>query len=201
MITGQRPVPPFITPNFAAIVNPTEFPQVELDELVGLFFPENPPGVGVFHEVDASKLPANADSLLNHCEHMTVTVEDFHSSPVNVQVLEEQDSDTHYSRKILLTRKSDGGVVQFGIVRLDMSTLPQIVQDQIRERKIPLGRILISHDVMRAVRLAKLYRIEGGEELASHFGCETGTDIFGRTAWMYCNGKPAIELLEIVNLA
>ena len=182
-------------------MNPTELPQVELDELVGLFFPQSPATVGTFHQADTAKMPPDANSLLNHCEHMTVTIEDFHNSEVDVKVLEEQDTDTHYSRKILLTRKSDGGVVQFGIVRLDMSTLPQVVQDQIRQRKVPLGRILISHDVMRAVRLAKLYRIEAGEELASHFGVEPGTDIFGRTAWMYCNGKPAIELLEIVNLA
>jgi chorismate-pyruvate lyase len=182
-------------------VNPTESPQVELDELVGLFFPESNAQFGASYDVGAASLPADADSLLNHCEHMTVTIEDFHNSEVDVQVLEELDSEMHYSRKILLTRKSDGRVVQFGIVRLDMSTLPQIVQDQIRERKIPLGRILISHDVMRAVRLAKLYRFESGEELASHFGVAAGTDVFGRTAWMYCNGKPAIELLEIVNLA
>lgn len=181
-------------------MNPTELPQVELAELIGLFFPEAASNVGKFHEVDPSQMPSDADSLLNHCEHMTVTIEEFHDSEVDVQVLEEQNTNTHYSRKILLTRKSDGGVVQYGIVRLDMSTLPQVVQDQIRERKIPLGRILISHDVMRAVRLAKLYRIEAGDELASHFGAENGSDIFGRTAWMYCNGKPAIELLEIVNL-
>ncbi|WP_238381209.1 hypothetical protein [Mariniblastus fucicola] len=181
-------------------MNPTELPQVELDELIGLFFPDTDSGVGVFHEVDASEMPADANRLLNHCEHMTVTIEDFHHGEVDVKVLEEHDSDTHYSRKILLTRKSDGGVVQYGIVRLDMSTLPQVVQDQIRERKIPLGRILISHDVMRAVRLEKLFRIEAGEELASCFGADPGADIFGRTAWMFCNGKPAIELLEIVNL-
>ena len=181
-------------------MNPIESPQVELDELVGLFFPQSPANVGVFHQSDAADMPADADSLLNHCEHMTVTIEEFHGSEVDVKVLQELDTDTHYSRKILLTRKSDGGVVQFGIVRLDMSTLPQVVQDQIRMREIPLGRILISHDVMRAVRLAKLYRIEAGQELASHFNAELGANVFGRTAWMYCNGKPAIELLEIVNL-
>ena len=181
-------------------VKPIESPQVELDDLVGLFFPESASGVGVFHEVAAAAMPADADRLLNHHEHMTVTIEEFHHSEVDVQVLEELNSGQHYSRKILLTRKSDGGVVQYGIVRLDMSTLPEEVQQQIRERKIPLGRILISHDVMRAVRLAKLYRIEAGKELAQYFDAEAGTDIFGRTAWMYCNGKPAIELLEIVNL-
>ena len=181
-------------------MNPTESPQVELEELVSLFFPESASKVGIFHEADQSQLSADANRLLNHHEHMTVTIEEFHETKVDVKVLDEQDSATHYSRKILLTRKSDGGVVQFGIVRLDMSTLPAEVQEQIREREIPLGRILISHDVMRAVRLAKLYRIEAGEELASHFGAEKGSSIFGRTAWMYCNGKPAIELLEIVNL-
>lgn len=181
-------------------MNPTELPQVDLDELVGLFFPESPAPVGIFHQIDSSDMPEDADSLLNHCEHMTVTIEDFHNSEVDVKVLEEQITETRYSRKILLTRKSDGGVVQYGIVRLDMSTLPQVVQDQIRERKIPLGRILISHDVMRAVRLAKLFRIEAGSELASQFDVELGSDVFGRTAWMFCNGKPAIELLEIVNL-
>ncbi len=182
-------------------MTPTELPQVELDALVGLFFPESKSRFGVCHEVDPSSMPTDADSLLNHSKHMTVMIEEFHNSEVDVKVLEEQDSGKHYSRKILLTRRSDGGVVQFGIVRLDMSTLPQVVQDQIRERKIPLGRILISHDVMRAVRLAKLYRFQAGEELAIHFGVAPGTDVFGRTAWMYCNGKPAIELLEIVNLA
>jgi len=181
-------------------VNPTETPQVKLDELLHLFFPQTPTDVGTFHEPEGNSISRDANTLLNHSAHMTVTIEDFHDSEVDVKVLQEKDSDTHYSRKILLTRKSDGGVVQFGIVRLDMSTLPEVVQQQIRQREIPLGRILISHDVMRAVKLDKLYRIEAGEELASHFGCEVGDDIFGRTAWMYCNGKPAIELLEIVNL-
>lgn len=86
----------------------------------------------------------------------------------------------------------------FGIVRLDMSTLPSEVQEEIRQREIPLGRILISHEVMRAVKLAKLYRIEAGPELATQLGVEVCDSVYGRTAWIYCNGKPAIELLEVV---
>ena len=79
-----------------------------------------------------------------------------------------------------------------------MSVLPDEVRLQIREKQIPLGRILISHDVMRAVKLNSLYRITTGSELAGHFGQPEKSICFGRTAWMYCNGKPAIELLEIV---
>lgn len=181
-------------------MNPIETPQVQLEELLQLFFPQTLTEVGTFHDAEESTIPSDANTLLNHCEHMTVTIEDFHGSEVDVKVLQEKELQTHYTRKILLTRKSDGHVVQFGIVRLDMSVLPEVVQQKIRQRKIPLGRILISHDVMRAVKLDKLFRIEAGQELASHFGIQRGESVYGRTAWMYCNGEPAIELLEVVNL-
>ena len=181
-------------------MNEIKTPPVELDQLLLLFFPEAPHEVGDFHESSASEIPDDANRLLNHSEHMTITVEEFHNSEVEVEVLRENDSDSRYYREILLKRKSDAGVVQFGIVRLDMSCFPDEVEAKIRERQIPLGRILISHNVMRAVKLAKLYRIESGPELAKHFGVELGATVYGRTAWMYCCGRPAIELLEIVKL-
>jgi chorismate-pyruvate lyase len=182
--------------------NFAESPPVELEQLVKLFFQEPETELGSCSEIAATEMPAMADRLLNHCEHMTVTVEAFHGTEVDVRVLEELESESepHYCRKILLSRKSDGGVVQFGVVRLDMSVLPEDVQQKIREKNIPLGRILISHGVMRDVRLAKLYRFDAGTEMARHFGQPVGTPFYGRTAWMFCNGKPAIELLEIVNL-
>ena len=60
-------------------------------------------------------------------EHMTVTVEEFHHSPVDV-VLAKKTVLPHYARKILLSRQTDGRVVQFGIVRLNFSYLAPEVQ-------------------------------------------------------------------------
>ena len=37
-----------------------------------------------------------------------------------------------------------------------------------------------------------------GEDLAAIFGVTPGSVTYGRTALIYCNGKPAVELLEIV---
>lgn len=176
---------------------PANSPPIELDAVVGLFF-DSVSELAQFDTTPAADLPTLANHLLNHDHHMTVTVEQHHGCPVNVKVLAEFDSGSHYCRKILLTRSTDDAVVQFGIVRLDMSVLPDEVRLQIREKQIPLGRILISHDVMRAVKLNSLYRITTGSELAGHFGQPEKSICFGRTAWMYCNGKPAIELLEIV---
>jgi chorismate-pyruvate lyase len=184
-------------------VDPTksEMANVEIDLLVDLFF-EDHSKLGSFHEVSADVVPEPSQGLLAHDHHMTVTLEDHHEGPVDVQVLESRTDGEHYSRKILLTRQSDGVVVQYGIVRLNLGVLADEVKQEIIARKTPLGRILINHNVMRQVKLLNLYRFECGEALSGAFGLTTDTDeipvVFGRTALIYCDGAPAIELLEIV---
>ena len=73
------------------------------------------------------------------------------------------------------------------------------LKDEIEKLETPLGRILINHDVLRTVKLLSLLEIKCGEELANMLGLETGSLCYGRTALIYCNGSPAIELLEIVS--
>ena len=136
--------------------------------------------------------------LLAHDSHMTVTVERFHNGPVNVRVLETQLSGEHYAHKILLTRQSDGVVVQFGIMRLDFSTVSPAVRREVESQQTPLGRILIQHNVLREVHLTKLWRVTPGEDLCRLFNVSRDQVTYGRTAIIHCDGEPAIELLEIV---
>lgn len=171
--------------------------DVELELLIGLFF-DDQSRLGQFVEVADETLPQPQRKLLAHDHHMTVTVESHHDSPVDVRVLETKVEGDVYSRKILLTRQSDDVVVQFGIVRLDLSVLDEVVRSEIEGQGTPLGRILINHDVMREVKLLHLYEVTAGEELLKAFGMATGNVCFGRTALIYCNGSPAVELLEIV---
>lgn len=179
-------------------MNPADSADVELEILIKLFF-EDGLQLGEFSEVKADQVPEPSRSLLAHDCHMTVTVEEHHKSPVDVKVLETRTDGEYYSRKILLTRQSDDRVVQYGIVRLDTSVLAPEVRDEILARKIPLGRILINHDVLREVKLLSLVEIKCGSELAQAIGYEKGQKCYGRTALIFCDGKPAIELLEIVN--
>ena len=178
-------------------MNSADFADVELELLIKLFFDESSE-LGSFEEVTAEQIQEPSRSLLAHDHHMTVTLEAYHQGPVNVQVLQSRIDGDHYSRKILLTRQSDGEVVQYGIVRLNLSVLSPDVRKEIENQQIPLGRILINHGVLRVVRLLSLVRIESGPDLATAFGFETGKTCFGRTALIYCDGTPAIELLEIV---
>ncbi len=168
-----------------------------LENLVALFY-DQPGDLGQFDDVDVEQLPAVYRRLLAHDEHMTVTVESHHHCSVDVRVLREARDGSDYRREILLHRQSDGATVQHGIVRLDLGQLPSAVADRILQRQTPLGRILIEQRVMRQVEYKQLYRVACGPSLAAAFSCPAQTVTFGRTALIHCNGRPAIELLEIV---
>jgi hypothetical protein len=57
---------------------------------------------------------------------------------------------------------------------------------------------LIKHNVLRTVRLLSLWSVSPSTELSGYFGLSEPRDCFGRTALIYCDGVPAVELLEIV---
>ena len=173
-------------------------PTPNLAALIRLFY-ERPEQLGAFEQLPAAEeVPQPYHRLLAHNEHMTVTVEDFYGCKVDVQVLATKRDGNFYSRKILLTRQSDGKVVQFGIPRLNFTYLQDDVRREIESESKPLGRVLIDHDVMREVQLATLWKVTPGPDLCRMFGLVAPQTTYGRTAMIYCNGEPAIELLEIM---
>ena len=171
--------------------------SIELDKLVGLFL-AGADALGGFQLCAAQQIPEPQKSLLNHDSHMTVTLEKFHSSSVNLVVEQDKREGHFYSREIRLKKSSDGEVVQYGIVRLNFNHLDESVQSEIVDHSKPLGRILIDHNVLRQVKLLSLYEIAPSPYLAGQLDCAANDLQYGRTAVIYCNEEPAIELLEIV---
>lgn len=169
----------------------------ELQALVGLFHPSLD-AIGAFREVSGRELPDAAQRLLWHDAHMTVTLEAFHRSAMDVSVLEVHKTPTHYARQILLKCHDSPKVTQYGIVRLNTSLLSDPVRREVERQQTPLGRILITWDVMRKVRLLSLWEICPGPVLQKWFATIPDRPCFGRTALIYCNQVPAVELLEIV---
>ena len=166
-----------------------------LEELFALF-PAEP--VPRYTLVPGDEVPAPYHDLLVHEHHMTVTVEAYHGGPVDVRVLEYRQDDDHYSRKILLVLQATGQIVQFGIVRIDLSKTTPEVGAAIVSRKTPVGRILIQHDVLRRIEPTEFVRIDAGPEQMAWFG-ESGRGVlYGRLAIIHFDGKPAVELLEVV---
>lgn len=182
-------------------MNPTRWATPDLQSLVDLFY-DDPLSLGTFSELQDDVVPGDYRHLLAHDSHMTVTLEDYHHSEVSVEVVEFQRTQTHYSRKIILRRISDNKPVLYGIVRLSLNFLPAHVQAEIEAQQTPLGRVLIKNDILRNVKLLSLWKVNAGDELAKLFESSEGSDRtwYGRTALIYCDGLPAVELLEIAKI-
>jgi hypothetical protein len=148
--------------------------------------------------VPGHDIPEPYRGLLVHEHHMTVTVEAFHGGPVDVRVLAFRQEGSIYTRKILLVHRDSGRVVQFGIPRIDLDQTSPEVRAAIVARQAPLGRILIEHDVLRRIEPTAFLRIRPSAAQRAWFGMEQAEALYGRLAIIWCDGQPAVELLEIV---
>ena len=169
-----------------------------LAELSDLFF-SSLDELGHFEPVQAEALPDEHQSLLAHHDHMTVTLEAWHNSLVDVRVLEEKREKDLYARNILLALQRDGSVVQFGIMHINLAGLPDIVRLEIESQALPLGRIMIRHHLLREVELCQLWRVIPGPRLQFHLKVEEDLPLYARTARILLKGNPVVMLLEIVN--
>jgi chorismate-pyruvate lyase len=148
--------------------------------------------------VPADEVPPPYHGLLVHEHHMTVTVEQHHGDLVDVRILaRHQDADS-YARKILLALQHSGRVVQFGIMRINFRYCSEAVRDEIVAGQTPLGRILIQHGVLRRIEPTAFLRVIPGPTMIQWFGLDRPRPTYGRLAYIHCDGKPAVELLEIV---
>jgi chorismate-pyruvate lyase len=129
---------------------------------------------------------------------MTVTVERYHGDLVNVRILERIRQGEYYARKILLQLQGSGKVVQFGIVRVNLSHCSEPVRNEILAGQTPFGRILIRHNVMRRIEPTAFLRVIPGAAMMKWFNLERPLPTYGRLAYIHCNEQPAVELLEIV---
>lgn len=162
-------------------------------ELVGLFVAD-PADFGTFADVPVDRVPEPFRSLLDHTSHMTVAMERHHGGPVTLRVVAESAGPgSTYAREILLDGPG-GGVVQHGIVRIDLAAVGAAAAARIRAHEAPLGRILVEESALCAVGDVRLLEVVPGPHLAALVGPQP---TFGRVATIAIAGRPAIELLEI----
>jgi hypothetical protein len=153
--------------------------------------------LGGFEPVQAADVPDNYRTLLAHHDHMTVALEAFHNSLVNVEAIAEWRDEASYARASVLSRQTDGAVIQFGIMRIWLADLPADAQNEITDKKMPLGRVLIRHNMLREVELITLWQITPGPVLEQHLTSITQAPIYGRSAQILVDERPTVQVLEI----
>jgi hypothetical protein len=151
-----------------------------------------------FEFVSGDEVPSPYKELLVHEHHMTVTVEHHHGDLVDVRILARRQDDDAYARKILLALQKTGRVVQFGIMRVHLRYCSPEVRAEIVAGQTPLGRILIRHNVLRRIEPTAFLRVMPSPAMAGWFGLDRPRLTYGRLAFIHCDGRPAVELLEIV---
>ncbi len=154
-----------------------------------------------FLEVSPEEIPSAARQLLVHQKHMTWTLNAHYGVPVDVHVMERHRDNDLYSRKIFLTARESQTAVEYGLVRLDFRYMPHTVRDTILQEHAPLGSILINHNILRRIQPRWYLKFPKGSQILTWFDCQPAEDLYGRLGTIYCNGEPAIELVEIVTAA
>ncbi|MCB1680027.1 MAG: hypothetical protein KDI16_15205 [Halioglobus sp.] len=178
--------------------SPFDDTTVELQHLLQQFYRE-PGGSAQLAEFSkVSSLPSPDDVLLDHHGHMTSAMETHYREPVDVEVHRTRRNDDWYSREITLHTRHTGKAVLYAITLLQIDALEPAVWDAIASEQIPLGRVLMNHDIVRDVRRCELWRLRAGPNLATLLPVSVGATLSGRTALIRCNGRPAIGLLEIL---
>jgi hypothetical protein len=173
-----------------------------LMELCAPFVPRGEPFDAECAVVQPEEIHHPDDQLLVHHEHMTVALQRFHGCPVQVHVQDEHlDAEGElYTRKIFLTpANAPQKVVEWGIVRLDFRYMDDAVRDEILRKEMPLGAILIKHNVHRRIKPRFFLRFPPGGPVLRLFGTDESRALYGRLGTIYCDEEPAIELLEIVS--
>jgi chorismate-pyruvate lyase len=201
-MTNPAPLPGRKLP-FETIDPPAPLPGAEMlsttptvDDLYDLF-----PGSAdkpLTTVIPAAEVPQPYHRLLVHTHHMTVTVEEFYQSPVDVQVLDCRRDGNEYARKILLKARTTGRVVQFGLVQIDLGVCPEPVRREILEGRTPLGRVLIRNEMLRRIEPVGYLRVSLSPQMAGWFSAEAGTTTYGRLGVIYTGERPVVEVLEVL---
>ncbi|WP_372370496.1 hypothetical protein [Candidatus Uabimicrobium sp. HlEnr_7] len=139
-------------------------------------------------------LPAPYRDLLVHQNHMTTTLEKFYGQPVQVEVKKQQVKNSLYKRFSLLSLPKIG-VVEIGIVHMDLSFFSTEIRDEILHGKKPLGKILIDHKEPRDIQVKTYFKLQTCSSLEKAFSMST-LSFYGRSTRISC--KTPIEVVEII---
>ena len=162
-------------------------------------FPDDRIEPGKVEVLGGDELEGAYRALLVHTHHMTVTLEERYGAPVHLEVLNVRHAGDSYARKLILRAGEDGPVVLAGIMRFRLECVDPKTRDEIVAAETPLGRILIENKVLRKIETIAFLRFPLGNsfgELLDTDGKEPFT--YGRLAIIFCDGAPAVELLELI---
>ncbi len=155
-----------------------------------------PPRIEV---VSGDAVPEPFRTLLVHHSDMTPTLEDYHKSPIHLEILRSEHRGGFYFRQVVLRLNHDEKPVEFGANKIFLGMFPEEAQELIRLEQVPLGRILKECGVRHKTEAKAFLRVQPDETINGAFELENPTTLYGRKAVISdLQGKPLSEIVEIL---
>jgi chorismate-pyruvate lyase len=148
--------------------------------------------------IPADDVPPPYHDLLVHHGHMTEALERYYASPVAVHPYRVHQHGEMYGRKLDLSLFSSGKIVMTGLMIINLTFVREEIARQIVAGTTPLGRILVDNNVLREVSSGAYLRLDPADPIVARFRQEKARPAYGRLATIFFDGKPAVDLLEIV---
>ncbi len=148
--------------------------------------------------VAADALPSPCRSLLVHAGHMTEVLERHHGGTLSVHPYRIHREGDIYGRRLDLRVAGNEAPVMTGIMIFNLALVGDAVREEILRAASPLGEILIRHRILRRVKPDAFLEFDARDPLAARFGPPAPRPAYGRLATIDCDGRPAVDLLEIV---
>ena len=98
--------------------------------------------------IDAADIPPPCHDLLVHSNHMTSTLQNYYSGAMELHVVKDHAAKEDYRRMILLTVEGTTKVVEFGIVRIDLT----LTSAEVRAAILAIANAIAIAVAVRAVR-------------------------------------------------
>ncbi|MFT4638473.1 MAG: chorismate-pyruvate lyase [Verrucomicrobiales bacterium] len=157
---------------------------------------------GEFPEVafiHGEAMPEPYKHLLVHHSDMTPRLQDFHRTPLALEVMALEIEEPVLTREVILRRGGDQRPVEFGAIQIHLNLLPPNVAQPVREAKRPLGGILGEEKFEHLSAPRGYFRTRADALMGKLLGATFGETLYGRcNVLALMNGKVFAEIVEIL---
>ncbi len=149
--------------------------------------------------IDGDIMPEPYKSLLVHQDDMTPTLQNFHRDSIHVHALHTEERDNYYFREVLLELDETERPVEYGVIKINLSLVPDDTRHEIIEAHLPLGQILFAHDVLHESRPKAYLQMDADEHISGVLRLDNTHKLYGRRNTLTdTNGRPLAEIVEIL---
>lgn len=174
----------------------TRPPMDPLFPLEEFYPPEQFPSIRI---IDPGLIPDPQRHLLVHDSDMTTTLERFHGGLIELQVLRCWWSEMALLRQVVLLLSDTHRPVEFGAIRIDLSSIPDKPRQVILENRIPFGAILKRYLIDHESHPAAFLAVEPDDLMMEALQMKEHAVLYGRCNTLLSpHGRMLAEVVEIL---